>query len=845
MRFPTFKPLNPPFAAAPASVAPMGLSGQVGSSTAPAFAICQVKNFCRRLAYEASQGISAGSIFAPVPAMAFAGGAGSAGATMFSSEDVDGRAPSRSSGMFAGLLGFPDNDPRDLSAPKKNLLERLKKLGHKDLALVSSALDNLSDLSADGQIRNLRCAFLLSSWNASAPAIAAALISGKEDYSISGKGELEAKNLLSQLSRIQSFTCNWSDENQPGYLISLLFAISNSHEELMLLAAQDAVDVELSSQRSSSLDRESKEKMLRSFFVTSWILKYFGFSQEGGVLEDAALLHLDPSAYKEVEDRLYTQIGMRRTEALSKLRNISREVGASLNAAGIGHDLKFRMKTTASAKVRHEKKGNNFDTNGIRIIINDDRDEMCYAALSAVRSYFNGRGWYEDPAFYDDYVRLPKANGYQSIHVYYRDAAGYLIEVQIRTSAMHRKAELGSAAHGAYKTGESVQLTTSSDVASPRNLFGAKRNGILSSGTFFVIDDSDGRILKIVTGSQGRKPSLLDAAFARSAFSGLYAENGFLEGSLAKLSSPIESGQRFDIQKGSSFAFAGRGKIAATPYAKAMISYAAKNAGSVDPRKMDMERLSARGKAELARISSEVEEELINSQGGKAFGTARPRLLFSLKRLYHRMGFETQEQFFTTLGAFSGISQQDFAEEAKSRIMANSILFTRSDRGGKVSAKLLLHHDSSLLKNILSSAFGHGLSFSSVKFERVGRSQQALLEFEMFRNNPAEADAFFSTLEDSYKDTLPPYLGGSTFINLTVRIAKNAKKSEAMQNVLEALFKNGMMIDECDLKDAPTGEYALYEMRIRVPNSAKKGRVARSIDSMMMGIKGVHGSYMH
>lgn len=69
------------------------------------------------------------------------------------------------------------------------------------------------------------------------------------------------------------------------------------------------------------------------------------------------------------------------------------------------------------------------------------------------------------------------------------------------------------------------------------------------------------------------------------------------------------------------------------PYARAMMLYAATVAEknfSLDPRKINKEYLSGQGKAELARISSEVKEELINSQWGRKFGTASPTFLFRL-----------------------------------------------------------------------------------------------------------------------------------------------------------------------------------------------------------------------
>ncbi|MEN1971891.1 bifunctional (p)ppGpp synthetase/guanosine-3',5'-bis(diphosphate) 3'-pyrophosphohydrolase [Luteimonas sp. MJ204] len=165
-------------------------------------------------------------------------------------------------------------------------------------------------------------------------------------------------------------------------------------------------------------------------------------------LQDLGFRALYPMRHRILDKRIRTQPQLRR-EAMAK---IEAQLAQRLTKEGLNYRLVSRVKSPWSIynKMRAEAKtfAQVIDVFGFRLIVGTVAD--CYHALGVAHSVYkpvDGR--------FRDFIAIPKANGYQSLHTVLFGPYGSPIEVQIRTEEMDLIAERGIAAHWAYKHGGS------------------------------------------------------------------------------------------------------------------------------------------------------------------------------------------------------------------------------------------------------------------------------------------------------------------------------------------------------------------------------------------------------
>jgi guanosine-3',5'-bis(diphosphate) 3'-pyrophosphohydrolase len=169
-------------------------------------------------------------------------------------------------------------------------------------------------------------------------------------------------------------------------------------------------------------------------------------------LEDLGFANLHPWRHRTIAEHV-TQVTGNRSEVIETIRKALKR---KMSETGVPCRIIGREKTPYSIYRKMLARDLSFsevmDVYAFRIITHSE--PHCYMALGAAHALYQPR-----PGRFKDYIALPKANGYQSLHTVLSSPFGLPVEIQIRTEEMDIMAEKGAAAHWQYKSGESTAGT--------------------------------------------------------------------------------------------------------------------------------------------------------------------------------------------------------------------------------------------------------------------------------------------------------------------------------------------------------------------------------------------------
>ncbi|MDH2916699.1 MAG: bifunctional (p)ppGpp synthetase/guanosine-3',5'-bis(diphosphate) 3'-pyrophosphohydrolase [Gallionella sp.] len=331
-------------------------------------------------------------------------------------------------------------------------------LRSEDVALIRSALD-FSHTAHEGQLRQsgapyvthpIAVARILTPLHLDAHAITAALLHDvAEDTSITieqiaARFGKQVADLVDGLSKIDKLQFETKEDAQAENFRKMLMAMARDVRVILIKLADRLHNMR-------TLDSVSKEKSQRiaheTMDIYAPIANRLGLNAVYQELEDLSFKYLHPNRYSVLSKAIKVARGNRREVVSKILEAISQRLTDNhLKAEVKGREKhlygiyeKMQAKSLAFAQV--------LDIYGFRILVDDV--SSCYLALGVLHGLYK-----PFPGKFKDYIAIPKANGYQSLHTALFGPFGTPIEVQIRTHEMNKLAESGVASHWLYKTSE-------------------------------------------------------------------------------------------------------------------------------------------------------------------------------------------------------------------------------------------------------------------------------------------------------------------------------------------------------------------------------------------------------
>jgi GTP pyrophosphokinase len=296
----------------------------------------------------------------------------------------------------------------------------------------------------------LAVAKILAEWHLDAQALMAALLHDVVEDTATTKSEISRSfgkpvaDLVDGVSKIDKIEFSSLQHAQAENFRKMLLAMARDVRVILIKLAD-----RLHNMRTlESVPAEKQERIAKETLdIYAPIANRLGLISLYYELEDLGFHYLHPTRFRVLEKALKRARGNRR-DAVGKIQDA---IQARLKEFKVDAQVTGREKHISSVYKKMQEKSISFsevfDIYGFRIIVPDVA--ACYLAMGALHTFYK-----PIPGKFKDYIAIPKANGYQSLHTTLFGPFGMPIEIQIRTLDMHKVAEAGVASHWIYKTAD-------------------------------------------------------------------------------------------------------------------------------------------------------------------------------------------------------------------------------------------------------------------------------------------------------------------------------------------------------------------------------------------------------
>ncbi len=380
-------------------------------------------------------------------------------------QTVLGDSP-RSSAPGAGEMGAAARVAEAFS-PEQPIRERFEALlrqvqanrPHEDVSLIRKAWEfcvkhHAGQVRASGEpyiVHPLKVAEVLAEMKMDATAIAAGLLHDAVEDTPATNEEIAAEfgdqvaHIVEGVTKIDKIEFANREDRQAENVRKMLLAMVSDVRVVLIKLADRLHNMRtlehLKPGRQEAIARETLD-------IYAPLAHRLGMGKVRGELEDLAFRYTDPVSFERVAEALEA----RRIEGEQFLRSVEDKLAEQLRENGIQARVEWRIKRLYSIYQKIERAKISFDQVydllAVRVITQDVA--ACYAVFGLIHTL-----WRPVPGRIKDFIAMPRANRYQSLHTTVIGEGGHQFEVQIRTEEMHHTAEEGIAAHWKYKAGKS------------------------------------------------------------------------------------------------------------------------------------------------------------------------------------------------------------------------------------------------------------------------------------------------------------------------------------------------------------------------------------------------------